>query len=245
MSCTYYFPLISRLLDGELSPSEKEDVDGHVVGCETCRRALDDWRAQGTLLRGSSPGPRLTKALCGGSGGGAGAVRPRLRLRHPGRRGRAFSAGPPPSRLPSCSPSSWSSSSRQCERHSLGKVLNAGDRLEVRYLRRAGLECDRPGRADQGRRLDQEPGAQPCADPAARMRQADPAPGRPGAGRCELVRVQPASWPCCTGPYLPRPTPRVTCRCAPQRGPGAPGRQVSTCTSTSLPAEPPDVGRPV
>jgi Putative zinc-finger len=51
MTCPTYYPGLSRLLDGELGPSEQHDVEQHLFRCEDCRRTLDNWRLQGLLVR--------------------------------------------------------------------------------------------------------------------------------------------------------------------------------------------------
>jgi hypothetical protein len=52
MSCANFLPLISRHLDGELTLSEKVEIERHLAGCASCRAALDQWRRQGKVLRG-------------------------------------------------------------------------------------------------------------------------------------------------------------------------------------------------
>jgi anti-sigma factor RsiW len=52
MSCANYLPLISRQLDGELTFSERNEIERHLAGCAGCRATQDLWRRQGTVLRG-------------------------------------------------------------------------------------------------------------------------------------------------------------------------------------------------
>jgi hypothetical protein len=52
MTCPTYYPRLSRLLDGELTLAEQAEVQHHLVGCQDCRRTLENWRLQGLLVRG-------------------------------------------------------------------------------------------------------------------------------------------------------------------------------------------------
>ncbi len=133
MSCANYLPLISRLIDGELSPSESAEIEGHVASCGACRRTLSDWQAQGAVLRGFLAKAALDEAFVRKVGTVA--------------RGRGPSAVPVvPLRKSRARLFRWAPAIAAAvvlafvvvqffptiERHSLGKVLNAGDRLEVR-----------------------------------------------------------------------------------------------------------------
>jgi len=51
MTCSKYQPMLSRLLDGELSPWETAEVEGHLAHCENCRTLMENWRLQGVHLR--------------------------------------------------------------------------------------------------------------------------------------------------------------------------------------------------
>jgi anti-sigma factor RsiW len=49
---THSGELLSAYLDGELTPQERADVDGHVAGCAACRNELDDLAAARRAVRG-------------------------------------------------------------------------------------------------------------------------------------------------------------------------------------------------
>jgi hypothetical protein len=51
MTCSKYHPMLSRLLDRELSPWEAVEVEDHLAQCESCRALLEHWRLQGARLR--------------------------------------------------------------------------------------------------------------------------------------------------------------------------------------------------
>ena len=51
MTCSKYPPMLSRLLDRELSSSETAEVEDHLTQCENCRALLEHWQLQGTHLR--------------------------------------------------------------------------------------------------------------------------------------------------------------------------------------------------
>lgn len=51
MNCSKYPPMLSRLLDGELSPPEEAEVQSHLLQCAGCRALLANWRLQGICLR--------------------------------------------------------------------------------------------------------------------------------------------------------------------------------------------------
>lgn len=51
--------LLGAFEDGELRPREMEKVAFHVVGCDVCRRALEDYRALGTAIRETTVLPSL------------------------------------------------------------------------------------------------------------------------------------------------------------------------------------------
>jgi Putative zinc-finger len=50
-ACDQVKLLIGPFDDGELEPHEMEDVALHVVSCESCKAALDDYRSLGVALR--------------------------------------------------------------------------------------------------------------------------------------------------------------------------------------------------
>lgn len=50
-SCCFH-DLLSASLDGELSPSEQVQLDEHLLVCESCRKALDEYRKLTSLLGG-------------------------------------------------------------------------------------------------------------------------------------------------------------------------------------------------
>jgi hypothetical protein len=52
MSCPNFAPLLSRLLDRELSASETAFVERHIATCSACRATLEAWRGDGLALRG-------------------------------------------------------------------------------------------------------------------------------------------------------------------------------------------------
>jgi hypothetical protein len=51
MTCAKYPPLLSRLLDRELSAQETAELDDHLSRCESCRATLAQWQRQSTHLR--------------------------------------------------------------------------------------------------------------------------------------------------------------------------------------------------
>jgi hypothetical protein len=51
--------LLGPFTDGELEPHEMEEVALHVVACQYCKAALDDYRALGVTLRGAVALPEL------------------------------------------------------------------------------------------------------------------------------------------------------------------------------------------
>jgi hypothetical protein len=51
MNCPKYPPMLSRLLDQELSPRETAEVESHLVQCADCRALMKSWRLQGEHLR--------------------------------------------------------------------------------------------------------------------------------------------------------------------------------------------------
>jgi hypothetical protein len=51
MTCSKYQPMLSRLLDRELSPWETAEAEGHLAQCESCRMLMENWRLQGVHLR--------------------------------------------------------------------------------------------------------------------------------------------------------------------------------------------------
>lgn len=52
MNCTEIRPLISAYYDGEATPEERALVQQHLPRCEDCRKALAEYRAIGSDLRG-------------------------------------------------------------------------------------------------------------------------------------------------------------------------------------------------
>ena len=40
MSCEEFEPMIAGYLDGELSPQQRDRLDSHLAGCDSCRREL-------------------------------------------------------------------------------------------------------------------------------------------------------------------------------------------------------------
>jgi len=63
--CTYFQELISRVLDGELSPDEQETLNGHLSGCTECRALYQSFRALSGALSGDleEPPERLRYAV--------------------------------------------------------------------------------------------------------------------------------------------------------------------------------------
>jgi hypothetical protein len=51
MTCSKYQPMLSRLLDRELSPWETAEVEGHLAQCGDCRTLMEHYRLQGVYLR--------------------------------------------------------------------------------------------------------------------------------------------------------------------------------------------------
>src|SRR5262245_13663274 len=51
MTCSEFAPLISRLLDNELSGTERLRVEQHLETCGECRTTRNAWRAHGLALR--------------------------------------------------------------------------------------------------------------------------------------------------------------------------------------------------
>jgi anti-sigma factor RsiW len=51
--------LLGPFDDGELEPHEMEDVALHVVSCEPCKTALDEYRSLGVALRDCLPQPSI------------------------------------------------------------------------------------------------------------------------------------------------------------------------------------------
>jgi anti-sigma factor RsiW len=58
-ACDQVKLLLGPFDDGELEPHEMEDVAFHVVSCEKCKAALDDYRSLGVALRGCLSQPSL------------------------------------------------------------------------------------------------------------------------------------------------------------------------------------------
>jgi len=52
MTCVEYPPLLSKLIDGELSITEYSDIENHLSCCEDCRLHYRHLRHQTMLLRG-------------------------------------------------------------------------------------------------------------------------------------------------------------------------------------------------
>lgn len=52
MNCRQARLLISRRVDGDLSPAEEHLLDFHLLGCSSCRRAMDMTRDMSELMRG-------------------------------------------------------------------------------------------------------------------------------------------------------------------------------------------------
>lgn len=51
MTCKKVIPMLSRLLDRELSPREAAEVEHHLAECPRCRSLARHWRLQGSYLR--------------------------------------------------------------------------------------------------------------------------------------------------------------------------------------------------
>lgn len=51
MTCSKYPPMLSRLLDCELSAWETAEVEAHTAQCENCRAMMEHWRLQSSHLR--------------------------------------------------------------------------------------------------------------------------------------------------------------------------------------------------
>ena len=51
MTCAKYPRMLSRLLDGELSPAEIAEAEGHAARCASCSNLVASWRLQGAHLR--------------------------------------------------------------------------------------------------------------------------------------------------------------------------------------------------
>jgi len=51
MTCSTYTPLLSRLLDHELTLGETAETESHLAECGDCRALLEHWRRQGESLR--------------------------------------------------------------------------------------------------------------------------------------------------------------------------------------------------
>jgi predicted anti-sigma-YlaC factor YlaD len=131
MSCTDVLPLISRLLDGEVSSSEQAAIDDHLACCTSCRQTREDWQQQGTVLRGFFAKAALDESFV-------------QKVRRA-----AVVAAPAPAPKPRpvirISMFRWAQAIAAvivlavvvvqffptADRHSMGKVLNAGDGLEV------------------------------------------------------------------------------------------------------------------
>ena len=54
-ACARVEPLLSALVDGELTLAERERVEGHLGGCPDCRRTLVVFRAFGAGLAAALP----------------------------------------------------------------------------------------------------------------------------------------------------------------------------------------------
>ncbi len=51
MTCSKYPRMLSRLLDGELSPGEIAEAEGHAAQCASCLSLIESWRLQSAHLR--------------------------------------------------------------------------------------------------------------------------------------------------------------------------------------------------
>jgi len=51
MTCSKYPRMLSRLLDGELSPGEIAEAEGHAAQCASCLSLVESWRLQSAHLR--------------------------------------------------------------------------------------------------------------------------------------------------------------------------------------------------
>ena len=51
MTCSKFRPMLSRLLDGELSPGEIAEAESHVARCSGCSNLVASWRLQSAHLR--------------------------------------------------------------------------------------------------------------------------------------------------------------------------------------------------
>jgi anti-sigma factor RsiW len=58
-TCDQVRLLLGPFDDGELEPHEMEDVALHVVSCEACKAALEDYRFLGVALRDCAPQPAI------------------------------------------------------------------------------------------------------------------------------------------------------------------------------------------
>lgn len=50
-ACKTFIPRLSPFIDGELPPSERQDVERHVASCQTCAGRVADLRAEAGLVR--------------------------------------------------------------------------------------------------------------------------------------------------------------------------------------------------
>ena len=87
MNCQEAAERITALVDGELSPAEREETERHVAGCPACREALAAERAMAERLR-AAPRPALPAGFSASvmakvGGGPAAAAAPPPGRNHP------------------------------------------------------------------------------------------------------------------------------------------------------------------